>query len=56
MTVVASDPPPRIELRGVSDRRARFFVTFWAPDRMEAVPEAIAALHARLPKAEVHGA
>ncbi len=52
---IASDPAPRVDLRGVSDARARFFVTFWAPDIASTLPDAIAALRARLPKAEVHG-
>jgi small-conductance mechanosensitive channel len=53
---VTDDPAPRVELRGVSDGKARFFVTFWAPGRLEATPEAIAALRAQLPKSEVRGA
>jgi len=56
VSVIAPDPVPRVELRGVDQGRTRFLVTFWAPDRDQAIPEAIAALRARLPKAEVHGA
>ena len=54
--VISSDPAPRVELRSVSDGRARFLVTFWAPEREGAVPEAIAAVRARFPGAEVHDA
>ena len=54
--LIAQDPAPRVELHGVADSRLRFFVTFWAPDNLEAIPQAIAALRVRLPKAEVHGA
>ncbi len=56
VSAISNDPAPRIDLRGVADGRARFFVTFWAPSRDEALPEAIAALRRRLPKAEVQGA
>ncbi len=56
VTSISNDPAPRIDLRGVADGSARFVVSFWAPDRMEAVPAAIAALRARLPKADLHGA
>jgi small conductance mechanosensitive channel len=56
VALVSGDPAPRVELRSVSDGKARFFVTFWAPDRWEATPEAITALRAGLPNSEVHGA
>ncbi|TMD61300.1 MAG: mechanosensitive ion channel family protein [Chloroflexi bacterium] len=56
VSVITPDPAPRVELRGVDQGRMRFLAMFWAPDRDQAVPEAIAALRARLPKAEVHGA
>ncbi|OLC52080.1 MAG: hypothetical protein AUH85_17795 [Chloroflexi bacterium 13_1_40CM_4_68_4] len=56
VSTVSGEPAPRVDLRGVADGKARFLVTFWAPDRVEAETEAIAALRARLPKAEAHGA
>lgn len=50
---VAKEPAPRVDLRGVTSGRARFVVTFWAPEAAQAVPDAIAALRARFPNAEV---
>ncbi len=54
-TVVA-DPPPAVDLRAVSDGRARFLVSFWTADHSGAVPQAIAALRVRFPGAEVQSA
>jgi small-conductance mechanosensitive channel len=53
--LISQDPGARVELRGVSDGRLRYYATFWTPDSLEAIPHAIAALRVRLPKAEVHG-
>ena len=51
--LISRDPAPRVELRGFANDRARFLVNFWAPDLAEATPEALAALRARFPRAEV---
>jgi small-conductance mechanosensitive channel len=52
----ATEPPAALELRSIMDGKARFLVSFWAPDYQSAVPEAIAAVRARLPQAEVQDA
>jgi small conductance mechanosensitive channel len=54
--LAAPDPPSALELRSVSDGKARFQVSFWAADRTSAVPAAMAAVRARVPKAEVRDA
>lgn len=52
----AAEPAPAVDLRSVSDGKARFQVTFWAGEREAAVASAIAAVRARFPQGEVHGA
>ena len=56
VSLVSQDPAPRVELNGAADGRIRFGVTYWAPDVDAAKSEALAALRARFPKAEVRGA
>ena len=53
---IAPEPKPTIELRSVSDGQAHYLVGFWASDRDAAASEAVAALRARFPQGEVHGA
>jgi small conductance mechanosensitive channel len=53
---VSAEPKPSVELRSVSDGRAHYLVNFWAADRDAVASEAIAALRARFPQGEVHGA
>jgi small conductance mechanosensitive channel len=55
VTGVMKDPPPSVELRRVSDGKARYLVTFWTNDREAALSGAVAALRARFPQGEVHG-
>lgn len=52
----AADPFPALELRSVSDGKARYHVTYWAKDREAVAPAAVAALRARFPQGEVTGA
>jgi small-conductance mechanosensitive channel len=53
---VSAEPKPAVELRSVSEGRAHYFITFWAADRDAVASAAIAALRARFPQGEVHGA
>jgi small conductance mechanosensitive channel len=55
VTGVAKDPPPSVELRRVSEGKARYLVTFWTNDRETALSGAVTALRARFPQGEVHG-
>jgi hypothetical protein len=52
---VAKDPPPNVELRSVTDGKARYLVSFWTGERDAALSAAVAALRARFPQGEVHG-
>lgn len=52
---VAKEPPPTVELRSVSEGKARYQVSFWTGERDAALSAAIAALRARFPQGEVHG-
>jgi small-conductance mechanosensitive channel len=53
---ISAEPKPNVELRSVSDGRAHYLVSFWAADRDAVASAAIAALRARFPQGEVHGA
>lgn len=53
---VAAEPAPALSLRSVSRGTARFQVTFWAKDQEAGLADALAALRARFPQGEVHGA
>lgn len=52
----SADPAPALELRSVSDGKARFQVSFWARDRDAALAGALHAIRARFPQGEVLGA
>jgi small conductance mechanosensitive channel len=52
---IAKDPPPSVELRRVSEGKARYLVTFWAAERDTALSGAVTTLRARFPQGEVHG-
>ena len=54
-TGIAADPAPMVELRRVADGRARYRVTFWAPDHDAGVVAAIAAIRSHFPDGEVRG-
>ena len=53
---LSADPKPAVELRSVSEGKAHYLVSFWAADREAASSAAVAALRARFPQGEVHGA
>jgi small conductance mechanosensitive channel len=53
---LVAEPKPAVELRSVSDGKAHYLVSFWSADRDAAASAAIAALRARFPQGEVHGA
>ncbi|HEV8228839.1 MAG TPA: mechanosensitive ion channel domain-containing protein [Candidatus Limnocylindria bacterium] len=53
---VVRDPAPSVELRSVSEGKARYLVSFWTAERDAAMSAAIGALRARFPQGEVHGA
>ncbi len=50
---VASEPAPAVELRSVADGKAQYLVTFWAANREAALAQALRALRARFPQADV---
>ncbi len=52
---VVMDPAPSVELRSVSNGKARYLVSFWTAERDAALSAAVAALRARFPQGEVHG-
>src|SRR5436190_20769384 len=56
VTAIAKDPAPTVELRRVANGKARYQVTFWAPDHDAGVTAAVAALRKHFPEGEVRGA
>ena len=56
LTAIARDPVPTVELRRVANGKARYQVTFWAPDHDAAVSAAVAALRGHFPDGEVRPA
>jgi small conductance mechanosensitive channel len=52
---LANEPKPTVELRSVSDGKAHYLISFWAPDRDAGASAAVQALRARFPQGEVHG-
>jgi small conductance mechanosensitive channel len=56
VSAIARDPAPTVELIRVVGGKARYQVTFWAPDRDAAVTAAVAAIRARFPAGEVRAA
>ena len=53
---IAREPAPAVDLLRVANGRARYQVTFWAPDHDAAVAAAVAAIRAHFPDAEVRAA
>src|SRR2546430_1563183 len=53
---IARDPGPAVELRRVANGKARYQITFWAPDHDAAVAAAVAAVRQRFPDGEVRPA
>ena len=56
VSAIARDPAPSVELRRVINGKARYQVTFWAPDYDAGVAAAVAALRKQFPEAEVRPA
>src|SRR5438132_1788391 len=56
VSAIARDPTPAVELLRVANGKARYRITFWAPDRDAAVAAAVAAVRARFPAGEVRAA
>jgi len=56
VSVIARDPAPAVELLQVANGKARYRITFWAPDREAAIAAAVAAVRARFPAGEVRAA
>jgi len=56
VSAIARDPAPTVDLRRVTNGKARYQVTFWAPDHDAGVSAAVAALRKHFPEGEVHGA
>ena len=53
---IARDPAPATELRRVANGKARYQITFWAPDHDAAVAAAVAAVRQRFPAGDVRPA
>jgi hypothetical protein len=53
---IARDPAPSVELRRVVNGKARYQITFWAPDHDAGVAAAVAALRRHFPDGEVRPA
>src|SRR3989440_6546112 len=53
---IARDPGPAVELRRVANGKARYQITFWAPDHDAGVAAAVSALRQRFPDGEVRPA
>jgi small-conductance mechanosensitive channel len=50
---IARDPASAVELRRVANGKARYQLTFWAPDHDAAVSAAVAAIRQHFPEGEV---
>ena len=56
VSAIARDPAPSVELRRVINGKARYQVTFWAPDHDAGVVAAVAAMRKQFPDGEVRPA
>jgi small-conductance mechanosensitive channel len=56
VSAIARDPAPAVDLRRVVSGKARYQITFWAPDHDAAVTAAVAALRKHFPDGEVRPA
>jgi small-conductance mechanosensitive channel len=56
VSAIARDPAPAVDLRRVVNGKARYQITFWAPDHDAAVTAAVAALRKHFPDGEVRPA
>jgi len=53
---IARDPGPEVQLRRVTNGKARYQITFWAPDHDAGVVAAVAAIRKHYPDGEVRPA
>ncbi len=53
---IAKDPAPTVDLRRVASGKARYQITFWAPDHDAGVAGAVAAMRTHFPDGDVHPA
>ena len=56
VTAIARDPLPEVELRRVTNAKARYQVTFWTPDHDPGVAAAVAAIRTHFPDGDVRAA
>lgn len=56
VNAIARDPAPAVELRRVAGGRARYQLTFWAPDHDAAVSAAVTTMRRQFPDGEVEPA
>ena len=56
VSALARDPAPNVELRRVTNGKARYQVTFWTPDHDAGIAATVAALRSHFPDAEVRAA
>ena len=56
VSAIARDPAPTVELRRVVNGKARYQITFWAPDHDAGVAAAVGALRKQFPNGEVRPA
>lgn len=56
VAAIAREPEPKVELHRVANGKARYQLTFWAPDHDAAVTAAVGAIRKRFPDAEVRAA
>jgi hypothetical protein len=56
VSAIARDPAPSVELRRVMNGKARYQISFWAPDHDAGVAAAVAAVRKHFPEGEVRAA
>jgi small conductance mechanosensitive channel len=56
VSAIARDPAPTVELRRVVNGKARYQISFWAPDHDAGVAAAVAAMRKHFPEGEVRAA
>jgi small-conductance mechanosensitive channel len=56
VSAIARDPAPAVELRRVANGKARYQITFWAPDHDAGVAAAVAAIRSHFLDGEVRPA
>src|SRR4030081_3320976 len=56
VSAIARDPAPTVELRRVANGKARYQITFWAPDHDAGVAAAVLAIRTHFPAGDVRPA